>query len=179
MTPKQQRFCEEYLVDLNASQAAQRAGYQAKNLAVCASKLLIKPNIQAAIQEAMDARSQRTEITQDRVLRELALIAFADMREYVEWGPDGIELIKSADLLEEASRVVAEVSQTVTKDGGTIKFKLHDKKVALELLGRHLNIFGDVGTPVVPMQVNFTIGKGYDDPVENAPLVDGSGQVVG
>ena len=74
---------------------------------------------------------------------------------------------------------MSEVSQTVTKDGGSIRFKLHDKKAALELLGRHLNIFGDIGTTVIPMKINFIIGEGYADPgLESGAVVDGSGQVV-
>ena len=151
LTPKQQRFCEEYIVDLNATQAAIRSGYSEKTACAIGLENLGKPMIQALIQEAMYIRSQRTEITADMVVRELALIGFADMADYSAWSKDGVSLIDSKELPAGASRAVAEVSQTVTKDGGTVKFKLHDKKAALELLGRHLNMFGDVGSTVVPM----------------------------
>ena len=76
LTKKQQLFVEEYLKDLNATQAAIRAGYSAKTAYAIAEKLLRKAEIKQAIQEAMKARSDRTEITQDRVLQELARLAF-------------------------------------------------------------------------------------------------------
>ena len=78
LTNKQSRFVEEYLVDLNATQAAIRAGYSEKGANVTASKLLTIPNIQADLQERMDAQSKRTEITGDRVLKALADIAYTD-----------------------------------------------------------------------------------------------------
>ena len=79
LTEKQKRFCEEYLIDLNATQAAIRAGYAAKNARVIASQNLAKVNIQQYISERMQDRSKRTEITADTVLGELAKIAAADV----------------------------------------------------------------------------------------------------
>ena len=73
---KRQRFVEEYLIDLNATQAAIRAGYSAKTAGSIGEEILKKPEIQEAIQAAMKARSERTEITADRVLKELGRIAF-------------------------------------------------------------------------------------------------------
>jgi len=86
LTDKQQRFVKEYLVDLNATQAAIRAGYSQKTAGSIGEENLRKPEIAAAIQEAMEARSRRTEITADRVLQELAKIGFADIRKAVKWG---------------------------------------------------------------------------------------------
>ena len=77
ITAKQRRFCEEYLIDLNATQAAIRAGYSARTAKAIASENLTKPYIAAEIAAAFAARSERTEVTQDRVIEELALIAFA------------------------------------------------------------------------------------------------------
>ncbi len=91
----------------------------------------------------MAERSQRTEITQDQVLKELALIGFADMAVFAQWSPGGVVLKASEDLTPEHTRIVAEVSQTVTAHGSTIKFKLHDKQAALVNLGRHLGLFTD------------------------------------
>ena len=79
MTAKQDRFVEEYLVDLNATQAALRAGYSEKTAMVIGSENLKKPEINKAVADALNARRLRTEVTQDRVLEELALVAFADM----------------------------------------------------------------------------------------------------
>ncbi len=77
MTAKQQLFVDEYLIDLNATQAALRAGYSEKTARSIGAENLSKPDIEKAIADALEARRLRTEITQDRVLEELAAIAFA------------------------------------------------------------------------------------------------------
>ncbi|WP_440111752.1 terminase small subunit [Acidovorax sp. BL-A-41-H1] len=84
LTPKQQRFVDEYMVDLNATQAAIRAGYSRHTAGEQGCQLLAKLNIQAAISIARKAQQERTGITADRVLTEIALVAFADARELVE-----------------------------------------------------------------------------------------------
>ena len=81
---RQQRFVEEFLLDLNATQAALRAGYSARGLRVQASRLLTNASVQAAIARRMAARAQRVELTQDAVLRELALLAQSDVTHYVD-----------------------------------------------------------------------------------------------
>ena len=77
LTAKQERFCTEYIIDLNATQAAIRAGYSVKTANRIASENLSKPDIQKKIQKLQQDRATRTEITQDRVLKELAGIGFA------------------------------------------------------------------------------------------------------
>ena len=94
LTSKQLRFVNEYLVDLNATQAAIRAGYSERTVVVQASRLLTNVNVQQAVALAILKRSERTEITQDRVLEELARVAFADIGEYVTWGPDGVKFVR-------------------------------------------------------------------------------------
>ena len=84
MTAKQERFVQEYLVDLNATQAALRAGYSEKTARSIGAENLSKPDIEKAIADALEARRLRTEITQDRVLEELAAIAFAPLPEVRE-----------------------------------------------------------------------------------------------
>ena len=84
LTPKQQRFVDEYLIDLNGTQAAIRAGYSPNAAAEQAYEHLRKPHIQLAIVEARKAQQERTQITADRVVTELGLIAFADARELAE-----------------------------------------------------------------------------------------------
>ena len=84
LTAKQDRFVEEYLVDLNATQAALRAGYSEKTARSIGAENLSKPDIEKAIADALEARRLRTEITQDRVLEELAAIAFAPLPEVRE-----------------------------------------------------------------------------------------------
>ena len=143
LTPKQAEFVRQYLVDLNATQAAIRAGYSEKTAYRIGAELLQKTSVAEAIATAQAKREQRTEITADRVVSELAKIAFADPRELMEWGPEGVKLKDSAELTEEQAASVAEVSETTTKDGGSLRLKKHDKVKALELLGRHLGMFTD------------------------------------
>jgi phage terminase small subunit len=143
VTPKQERFVEEYLIDLNATQAAIRAGYKPKRAYSTGNENLKKPEIQEAITKAQVKRSQRTEITADRVLRELARIAFVDLRRVFKWGPDGVALRPSDELTEDEAAIVAEVSETTTESGGSIKVKRFDKLKALELLMKHLGLLVD------------------------------------
>ena len=84
LTDKQQRFVDEYMVDLNATQAAIRAGYSPNAAAEQGYEHLRKPHIQLAIAEARKKQQERTGITADRVLREIAAVAMADARELVE-----------------------------------------------------------------------------------------------
>jgi phage terminase small subunit len=92
LTAKQARFVAEYLVDLNATQAAIRAGYSARTANEQAARLLANVSVAAAVAEAQAARGKRTEVTQDRVALELARIAFGDPRRVMDWGPGGVTL---------------------------------------------------------------------------------------
>ena len=142
LTQKQKRFIEEYLVDLNATQAAIRAGYKKTFAKEQGYGNLAKPYIQEAIQKAMDKRSQRTEVTQDKVLKELSLIGFSNMKDYVNFGPVGVTLKELAELPDSASKVISEVSHNFNAEGGgSIKFKLYDKQAALVNIGKHLGMF--------------------------------------
>ena len=141
LTNKQLRFVEEYLVDLNTTDAARRAGYSAKTAGVIGYENLTKPHIAAEIQGAMNRRSERVEITADRVLKELAKIGFSSLRDMVAWGPQGVTMKPSDELTPEQAACVAEVSQTVTEHGGTTRFKLHDKATALSKIALHLGMF--------------------------------------
>lgn len=145
LSPKQQRFVAEYLIDGNATAAYKRAGYKVSNAAAsqAAAQLLRNIKVREAIDAATAKSLNRLEITRERVLAELARIAFADKRKVLRWGPDGVRLIDSAALSDDDAAVVAEVSETTTATGGTLKLKTHDKVKALELLGRHLALFTD------------------------------------
>ena len=143
LAPKQERFVAEYLVDLNATQAAIRAGYSRKTAGAQGEQLLRNVRISTAVSEAMAKRAQATGVTAERVVQELARVAFADPRGILEWGPDGVKLRKSAELTDDQAAAVAEVSESRTAAGGTLKAKMHDKVRALELLGKHLGLFTD------------------------------------
>lgn len=139
MTKKQKRFVEEYLIDLNATQAAIRAGYSPKTAQEQASRMLSNVMVQDAVAKAMAVRSRRTGINQDRILYELAKIAFANMADVVD--------LDSAKVKPDASREDLSCIQSVRikpNEWGTEReVKLYDRKAALELLGRHLGMFKD------------------------------------
>lgn len=146
MTPKQELFCKEYLIDLNATQAAIRAGYSVNTAEKIGSENLRKPEVAKKIQEAMNQRSQETEITAKRVLQEIAKMAFLDIGEAYD---DKGKLLSPKDMPENIRRAVAgiEVNEISVGDvviGETKKVKFHDKSKGLEMLGRHLKLFTDV-----------------------------------
>lgn len=143
MTPKQSLFVQEYLIDLNATRAAIRAGYSVKTAKSIGQRLLTYVDVKKAIDDAISERGQRTEITQDRILRELARISFADPRSIAEWGDGTMTLKPSSSLSDDDAAAVSEVSLTITDGKASLKAKMYDKQKALELLGRHLGMFTD------------------------------------
>jgi phage terminase small subunit len=157
LTVKQDAFVREYLIDLNATQAAIRAGYSEGSAAVMGSQNLRKHNIQAAITFEMEKRSQRTQVSPDKVVRELAKLAFSNMKSFMEWNEKEVKIIDSNSLSDDDSACVSEIIQTDTSSGRTIKIKLYDKKAALELLGRHLGMFSDTIRNVVIGDVNSPV----------------------
>ncbi len=146
LSPKHKQFCKEYIIDLNASQAYIRAGYTTKNANNTASKLLAKDHIQAEIQVQLEARAKRTEINADMVIKELALLAFSDTGNLFN---SHNQLIQVADLPEDVTRTIQEVTSRIEKTGTgedatyaeIIKIKSYDKKGALDSLGKHFGIY--------------------------------------
>ena len=142
MTEKQKIFANEYLIDLNATRAYRVAYPSVKKeeaAAVNGSKLLRNTKVAAYIQERMKERQKRTEITQDRVLEELAAIAFAKATDYAEVKEGQVIIKDTANMDEQQVRAIAGIKEG--KYG--IELKLNDKEKALELLGRHLGMFKD------------------------------------
>lgn len=143
LTKKQKLFVEEYLIDLNATQAAIRAGYSPDSAADIGSENLRKPDIRARIDKSMAERSRRTGINQDRILMELAKIALVNPEKVVNFDEATIrEDAKTEDLAAVAS---VKVKRFPTKDGEGIEreIKFYDKTKALDLAGRHLGMFKD------------------------------------
>jgi phage terminase small subunit len=138
VTDKQKRFCEEYLVDLNATQAAIRAGYSPKSASVTGAKLLTNAKVRARIDAAMAEQSKRTGVNADRVIRELARIAFVNPT-------DVIDTEKMTVLPDATKDDTAAIASVKVKLGDSVEreIRFHDKNKALELLGRHLGMFND------------------------------------
>lgn len=190
LTPKQAQFVLEYLVDLNATQAAIRAGYSTRNADKIASQLLGKTRVRREVDKAIAARAKRVGVSADRVVRELARIAFCDPRNVFDWGPDGVTPKSASELSDDDAACVAEATETKTKDGGTIRIKLADKIAALNLLAKHtgvakdhLELSGPGGIPIstevvivshqaVAADENATVGSG-----EGGESADDSGQL--
>ena len=152
LNEKQKRFAAEYLIDLNASAAARRAGYSEKTAGAQAHKLLKNVEIQAQIQLEQDKRAERTHVTQDKVVRELARLGFSDLRQVADWNEHGSQWKSSDELSDDAAASIKDIKFTTERrrdrNGDTIDtvnahMAMHDKKGALELLGRHLGIFKD------------------------------------
>lgn len=151
LTPKQAAFVEQYLVDLNATQAAIRAGYSRRSARAIGQENLTKPDVQAAITAAQQARSERVSVTADRVLEELAALAFTNLRDVATWGAEGgLDLRASDDLAPAEAAALREVKLTRTtyrnKDGGetereTREVKMHDKLQAVVQIGKHLGMW--------------------------------------
>ena len=156
LTPKKAFFVQEYLVDLNGTQAAIRAGYSPRTAAVQAAELLRKPNIQLAIQEAFAVRAQRVSISQDKVLQEIARVAFAHMGQFATWTKEGLTLVASEELTLDQMAAVVEVSESRTQQGTQVKVKLHDKLRALELAARHLGMLEQPVTAAPVQSVQIT-----------------------
>lgn len=145
LNPKQTRFCQEYIIDLNGTQSAIRAGYSEKTSYSIAERLLRNVEIQAHIQELQSTRQQRTEITADTVIKELAKIALFDIRKIYD--KNGM-LISPTELDDSTAGAIGSIKSRIEKQSGEpddwaeIKeYKSNDKLRALELLGKHLGMF--------------------------------------
>jgi len=160
LNPKHARFVQEYLIDLNATQAAIRAGYSEKTAKAQGSRLLTIADIQSAISEGQKKLGEKAGITAERVLEELGIVAFSDIKNYLDIDQDtGAIRAKSFDdatMPENASRAVQSMTENRvikevkgTKDNADTEiiltanatFKMHDKLKALELIGKHLGMF--------------------------------------
>lgn len=141
LTAKQKRFVAEYLIDLNATQAAIRAGYSVQSAYSIGDENLKKPEIDAAIKKAMAERSKRTGINADRVLQELAKIGFANITDVADMDEAAVK--GSADRDDTAAILSVKVKRIPTEDGDIVEreVKMHDKVKALVKLGEHLDLF--------------------------------------
>lgn len=142
MTPKQEAFVQEYLIDRNATQAAIRAGYSAKTASAIGDENLRKPEIRTAIDEAMAKVANRAEVTAERIIRERARLAFFDPRKLLDADGNPIPL---QNLDDDSAAAIAglDVATQVTDNGTrtTIRrYKFAAKEPSLSALEKRLGL---------------------------------------
>ena len=163
LTDRQELFCLEYLADLNATRAAIRAGYSARTADRIGPELLGKTWVRQRIETLFAERASRCGVEADRVVKELAVVAFSDMGEVLDFAGDSLRLRKPSEIPEAARRALASVKvRRYTEGTGvaaqeveTTEFKLHDKMTALTRLAQHLGLLvkrhehtGHKGAPI-------------------------------
>jgi len=149
LNPKQKRFAQEYILDLNGTQAAIRAGYSENGASVTGVRLLADPKIANLIQTLKEKRSAKVEITTDRVLEELKALAFSNVEHFIV--DENGELAPAPGVPKEVMRAVSSVKHKVRTYGTgadkrvehEVEFRLWDKPGTLKLAGRHVGLFPD------------------------------------
>lgn len=174
LTARQERFCVEYCVDLNGTQAAIRAGYSERTAVFQAARLLTNVNIQQRIAKLTKPKLEELEVTSANVLQEAARLAFSDARNVMEWGPWGARVRESSELSEDAARSVSSVKVKRKRllSGGDepleweiedMEIKLWPKVPALDLLAKHLRLLPAAGLNVYDQrQQSLTVVAGVD-----------------
>lgn len=152
LTTKQAAFVREYLIDLNATQAAIRAGYSAKTAGRVAGQVMQKPAVQQALRKAMNERSKKTEFSANDVLKELKNIVKFNVKAI--YNPDG-SLKNITDLEDDVSAAISSVKTRHEMDGDkpvvVTEIKTHDKNKAVDMAMRHFSLFND------KLNVNVTV----------------------
>ncbi|NOQ31814.1 MAG: terminase small subunit [Helicobacteraceae bacterium] len=142
LTKKQLIFCKEYLVDMNATRAIIEAGYSKNSAETQGSRMLRNVKVKAYIDKMTDDRAERLDITADRVLEEIAHIAFFDIRNIF----DGSSLKEVDKLDDKTARAISSVKSRIEKSDGenfaeVIEVKSNDKLKALDMLSKHLGLY--------------------------------------
>lgn len=165
--PKREEFCQQYLIDLNGTAAAKRAKYSAHTANEQASRLLANVSVKARIAELKAERNERTRVTQDRVVKELAMLGFSDLANYISIDPltGTIQAKGFEEMPANESRALKSIKEdrAIKEDANgkgvtvydKVSFTMHDKIRALEILARHLGmlverheLMGDGGGPI-------------------------------
>lgn len=164
LTSKQELFVEEYLIDLNATQAAIRAGYSPKTANEQGSRMLANVSIRARIDIEMAERSKRTGINADRVLQELGRLGFINACDVI----DTDTVTVKSDAVRDDTAAIASVKMKIvpTRYGDIIEreIKLHDKNKSLEMIGKHLGLLSD--------NINLSGNMSFDIKVDYGENID-------
>lgn len=139
LTPKQQRFVEEYLIDLNATQAAIRSGYSERTANEQGARLLVNVSVQQAIQEQQSKRSERVQVDADYVLKRLVEIDQMDVLDIMD---DQMKILPLRDWPKIWRQYISNIENLELSDGEGCfkKIKWPDKVKNLELLGKHVSV---------------------------------------
>ncbi len=144
MNDRQRRFGREYVIDQNGTQAAIRAGYSPKTATAMASRLLTNVKVRAYIAELMAPAVKATELSVERVLREMTRLAFYDMTAVLELKDGKITMRDPASLPEDLRRAIVGIKPVEVRDELQYECKFADKQRALDSLARHLQMFKDM-----------------------------------
>lgn len=136
---RRERFAQFVASGVPYTKAYVQAGYKANEKS--AHRCRHRADVSGRIDEIMGAAAAKNDVTVERVVGELAKIAFASAGDFFTWGPKGVKVIDSATLTDEQRSVISEVQETITEGGRSIRVKLSDKQAALEKLGRYLGMF--------------------------------------
>ncbi len=187
LSQKQALFCLEYLVDLNATQAAIRAGYPKRSAGSMGYKLLSNEKVQDSLKKLFAERRQRLEVTADNTIKELARMAFSDLKDFAKWGQkrvligaakdkDGKRkrrksiMVNFVDFINSDQVDGAQVQQVKIDKHGQASIKLYDKTKSLETLARHFGLTGpDSGDGALSKFMDtvkdaYEMGKHYKKP---------------
>jgi phage terminase small subunit len=143
---REEQFCRQIVLGKTQADAYINAQYKAKNKAsanTLAQRLLRKVYIQSRIAALRVESAERYKLTPNNIMFQTGAILNADMRNYVMWGPGGVTIKPSTELTDEQAAAIEEVSETVTKDGGTVRVKLHNKAKSQELGAKILGMVSD------------------------------------
>jgi len=169
-TDKQLSFCQEYLIDMNATQAAIRAGYGKAGAATQGSLLLKQEKIQAKISQINKKRMKRLNINADSVIKEIALIAFSNIGNLASWTNSQVTLKESSRLTMEQMAGIQTVEEKITRYGSAVKLKMYDKPQALVLLCRYLNILDGNATVTDPDDTAKKLKEAYLAMFQSVPV---------
>jgi len=163
LTDKQKRFANEYLIDLNAAQAAIRTGYSENSAKEQGARLLTNDNIKKYIDKRLDKQSDNNTLLIAKVIKELQKIGFSDINDYLEWDEKTGKIIPSKDIDTTVLSQVIITEKHLTSKQDTelvqrdIKFKMHDKIKALDILSKYLKLYSDNVNINFPDKIIVTI----------------------
>jgi len=171
-TRRQLNFCKEYLIDMNGTQAAIRAGYARGGAATQASLLLKQEKIQARISQLNKERMKRLNINADSVIKEIALIAFSNIGNVASWTESNVTFKPSSRLTSEQTAGIQSIEEKIGKYGNALKVKMYDKPNALVMLCRYLNILDGNANVTDPQDAAKKLKDAYLQMFQSVPVVE-------